>query len=137
MTNFKKHPDGYKSFLGRDDKGLYSVRIGWQVYASNANGSVLYKVKGEVKTPLDVEKFKIDYPKAWNELTQEIEFQRRKQLAIKLRETNIPTYDRKTISVLAASPALDEDKKMTTENSKDNLHIWNAVKQTPTNFLKN
>ncbi|MFH4242496.1 hypothetical protein WAI99_20445, partial [Acinetobacter baumannii] len=85
MTNFKKHPDGYKSFLGRDDKGLYSVRIGWQVYASNANGSVLYKVKGEVKTPLDVEKFKIDYPKAWNELTQEIEFQRRKQLAIKLR----------------------------------------------------
>jgi hypothetical protein len=25
---------------------------------------------------------------------------------------------------------------MTTENSKDNLHIWNAVKQTPTNFLK-
>ncbi|MEF0457161.1 hypothetical protein, partial [Acinetobacter baumannii] len=95
MTNFKKHPDGYKSFLGRDDKGLYSVRIGWQVYASNANGSVLYKVKGEVKTPLDVEKFKIDYPKAWNELTQEIEFQRRKQLAIKLRETNIPFRDRK------------------------------------------
>ncbi|MFH4237970.1 hypothetical protein WAJ08_19840, partial [Acinetobacter baumannii] len=95
MTHFKKHPDGYKSFLGRDDKGLYSVRIGWQVYASNANGSVLYKVKGEVKTPLDVEKFKIDYPKAWNELTQEIEFQRRKQLAIKLRETNIPFRDRK------------------------------------------
>ncbi|EPJ3898012.1 hypothetical protein P8X25_003604, partial [Acinetobacter baumannii] len=30
-----------------------------------------------------------------NELTQEIDFQRRKQLAIKLRETNIPTYDRK------------------------------------------
>ncbi|MFH4094825.1 hypothetical protein WAI78_21465, partial [Acinetobacter baumannii] len=78
----------------RDDKGLYSVRIGWQVYASNANGSVLYKVKGEVKTPLDVEKFKIDYPKAWNELTQEIEFQRRKQIAIKLRETNIPFRDR-------------------------------------------
>jgi hypothetical protein len=25
---------------------------------------------------------------------------------------------------------------MTTENLKDNLHIWNAVKQTPTNFLK-
>ncbi|MFH4233833.1 hypothetical protein WAJ75_22790, partial [Acinetobacter baumannii] len=53
------------------------------------------KVKGEVKTPLDDEKFKIDYPKAWNELTQEIEFQRRKQLAIKLRETNIPFRDRK------------------------------------------
>ncbi len=95
MTNFKKHPNGYKSFLGRDDKGLYSVRIGWQVYASNANGSVLYQVKGEVKTPLDVEKFKTEYPKVWNEITQEIDFQRRKQLAIKLRETNIPTYDRK------------------------------------------
>ncbi|OYN75679.1 hypothetical protein, partial [Acinetobacter baumannii] len=92
MTNFKKHPNGYKSFLGRDDKGLYSVRIGWQVYASNANGSVLYQVKGEVKTPLDVEKFKTEYPKVWNEITQEIDFQRRKQLAIKLRETNIPTY---------------------------------------------
>lgn len=95
MQKVKHHPDGYKSFLGRDDKGLYSVRIGWQVYASNANGSVLYQVKGEVKTPLDVEKFKTDYPKVWNELTQEIDFQRRKQLAIKLRETNIPTYDRK------------------------------------------
>ncbi|AYY18010.1 hypothetical protein ACHRBD_17000 [Acinetobacter baumannii] len=95
MTNFKKHPDGYKSFLGRDDKGLYSVRIGWQVYASNANGSVLYKVKNSVKTPLDVKKFKTDYPKVWKELTQEIDFQRRKQLAIKLRETNIPFRDRK------------------------------------------
>ncbi|ELW88804.1 hypothetical protein ACINAA014_1039 [Acinetobacter baumannii AA-014] len=44
---------------------------------------------------MDVKKFKTDYPKVWNELTQEIDFQRRKQLAIKLRETNIPTYDRK------------------------------------------
>lgn len=78
MSNFKKHPDGYKSFLGRDDKG-----------------SVLYKVKDGVKTPLNVFRFQTDYPKVWNELTQEIDFQRRKQLAIKLRETNIPTYDRK------------------------------------------
>ncbi|MDC5226465.1 hypothetical protein OHW46_12645 [Acinetobacter baumannii] len=95
MTNFQKHPDGYKSFLGRDDKGLYSVRIKWAIYAANANGSVLYEIKDGFKTPLDVEKFKTDYPKVWNELTQEIDFQRRKQLAIKLRETNIPTYDRK------------------------------------------
>lgn len=88
MQKVKHHPDGYKSYLGLDrSTSLYSVRIGWQVYASNANGSV--------KTPLDVEKFKTDYPKVWNELTQEIDFQRRKQLAIKLRETNIPTYDRK------------------------------------------
>ena len=65
------------------------------MYASNANGSVLYQVKGEVKTPLNVVKFQTAYPKVWNELTQEIDFQRRKQLAIKLRETNIPTYDRK------------------------------------------
>ncbi|HHP6757193.1 TPA: hypothetical protein ACWX5A_003771, partial [Acinetobacter baumannii] len=41
MSNFKKHPDGYKSYLGRDDKGLYSVRIKWAIYAANANGSVL------------------------------------------------------------------------------------------------
>ncbi|ENS3981469.1 hypothetical protein ACEW7B_003606, partial [Acinetobacter baumannii] len=58
-------------------------------------GSVLYKVKDGVKTPLNVSKFQTEYPKVWNELTQEIDFQRRKQLAIKLRETNIPTYDRK------------------------------------------
>ncbi|EPN9314982.1 hypothetical protein ACU4NT_003862, partial [Acinetobacter baumannii] len=45
MQKVKHHPDGYKSYLGRDNTGLYSVRIGWQVYASNANGSVLYKVK--------------------------------------------------------------------------------------------
>ncbi|MGQ0691102.1 hypothetical protein ACT4X4_10965 [Acinetobacter baumannii] len=95
MQKVKHHPDGYKSYLGRDDKGLYSVRIGWQMYASNANGSVLYKVTDEVKTPLNVENFKNAYPKVWAVLTQEIDFQRRKQLAIKLRETNIPTYDRK------------------------------------------
>ncbi|MDO7481574.1 hypothetical protein Q5X45_02065 [Acinetobacter baumannii] len=96
MSNFKKHPDGYKSFLGLDrSTSLYSVRIGWIVYASNANGSVLYQVKDGVKSPLNVEKFKNDYPKVWDVLTQEIDFQRRKQLAIKLRETNIPTYDRK------------------------------------------
>lgn len=97
MSNFKKHPDGYKSFLGLDrSTSLYSVRIGWQVYASNANGSVLYQVKDGVKTPLNVSKFQTDYPKVWNELTQEIDFQRRKQLAIKLLETNIPFRDRKT-----------------------------------------
>lgn len=97
MQKVKHHPDGYKSYLGLDrSTSLYSVRIGWQVYASNANGSVLYQVKGVVKTPLDVEKFKTDYPKVWKELTQEIDFQRRKQLAIKLRETNIPFRDRKT-----------------------------------------
>ncbi|MDC4601172.1 hypothetical protein NRA13_14145 [Acinetobacter baumannii] len=96
MQKVKHHPDGYKSYLGLDrSTSLYSVRIGWQVYASNANGSVLYKVKDGVKTPLNVSKFQTDYPKVWNELTQEIDFQRRKQLAIKLRETNIPTYDRK------------------------------------------
>lgn len=96
MQKVKHHPDGYKSYLGRDNTGLYSVRIGWQVYASNANGSVLYKVKDEIKTPLDVEKFKTEYPKVWEVLTQEIDFQRRKQLAIKLLETNISSYDRKT-----------------------------------------
>lgn len=95
MQKVKHHPDGYKSYLGRDETGHYSVRIGWQVYASNANGSVLYKVKDEVKTPLDVEKFKTEYPKVWEVLTQEIDFQRRKQLAIKLLETNISSYDRK------------------------------------------
>lgn len=111
MTNFKKHPDGYMSFLGRDDKGLYSVRIGWQVYASNANGSVLYKVKDGVKTPLNVFRFQTSYPKVWNELTQEIDFQRRKQLAIKLRKQTSLLMSAKLTSKNAASPALDEDKK--------------------------
>lgn len=94
MSNFKKHPDGYKSYMGRDNTGLYSVRIGWIVYASNANGSVLYKIKDSVKTPLDVAKFQSEYPKVWEVLTQEISFQRKKQLAIDLRESNIPAYDR-------------------------------------------
>ncbi|ENV94197.1 hypothetical protein F937_03601 [Acinetobacter calcoaceticus ANC 3680] len=98
MTNFKKHPDGYKSYLGLDRlTSLYSVRIGWLVYASNANGEVLYKIsKDGVKTPLNVEKFKTEYPKVWDVLTREIDFQRRKQLAIKLLETNITSLDRKT-----------------------------------------
>jgi hypothetical protein len=97
MQKVKHHPDGYKSYLGRDEKGLYSVRIGWQVFASNANGEVLYKIiKDDVKTPLDVEKFKTEYPKVWDVLTREIDFQRRKQLAIKLLETNITSQDRKT-----------------------------------------
>lgn len=95
MTNFKKHPDGYKSYLGRDNTGIYSVRIGWTVYASNANGTVLYKVKDNVKTPLDVAKFKADYPKVWEVLTQEISFQRSKQLAKELGGSHIPSTDRK------------------------------------------
>lgn len=96
MTNFKKHPDGYKSYLGRDEKGLYSVRIGWQVFASNANGKVLYKIsKDDVKTPLDVEQFKKDSPAVWEVLTQEISFQRTKQLAIDLGGSHIPSTDRK------------------------------------------
>ncbi|RSO39201.1 hypothetical protein [Acinetobacter lactucae] len=95
MTNFKKHPDGYKSYLGRDETGLYSVRIGWQVFASNANGKVLYKVKDDVKTPLDVAKFKTDYPRVWEVLTQEISFQRSKQLAKDLSGSHIPSTDRK------------------------------------------
>lgn len=94
MTNFKKHPDGYKSYLGRDETGLYSVRIGWQVFASNANGTVLYKIIKEVKTPLNVEDFKKDSPAVWEVLTQEISLQRKKKLAIDLRESNIPAYDR-------------------------------------------
>lgn len=95
MTTFKKHPDGYKSYLGLDRlTSLYSVRIGWQVFASNANGTVLYKIIKEVKTPLDVAKFQAEYPKVWKELTQEISFQRKKKLAIDLRESNIPAYDR-------------------------------------------
>lgn len=94
MTNFKKHPDGYKAYLGRDETGLYSVRIGWQVFASNANGTVLYKIIKEVKTPLNVEDFKKDSPAVWEVLTQEISFQRKKKLAIDLRESNIPAYDR-------------------------------------------
>jgi len=95
MTTFKKHPDGYKAYLGRDNTGLYSVRIGWQVFASNANGSVLYKIKDEVKTPLDVAKFQIEYPKVWKELTQEISFQRKKKLAIDLGNSHITSIERK------------------------------------------
>ncbi|MDC4783589.1 hypothetical protein OHV82_18160 [Acinetobacter baumannii] len=96
MTNFKKHPDGYKSFLGLDrSTSLYSVRIGWTVYAANANGSVLYTVKGEVKTPLNVEEFKAKRPKVYATLMNEISFQRKKALAIALQLNNIPSYDRK------------------------------------------
>ncbi|CAM0708273.1 hypothetical protein [Acinetobacter baumannii] len=68
MSNFKKHPDGYKSYLGRDDKGLYSVRIKWAIYAANANGSVLYEIKDGVKKPLNVEQFKAKEPKIFASL---------------------------------------------------------------------
>ncbi|OCY99162.1 hypothetical protein [Acinetobacter pittii] len=95
MQKVKHHPDGYKSYLGRDNTGLYSVRIGWQVYASNANGSVLYKVKDAVMTPLDVAKFQKEYPNVWEVLTQEIRFQRSKQLAKDLGGSHIPSPDRK------------------------------------------
>lgn len=95
MTNFKKHPDGYKSYLGRDNTGLYSVRIGWTVYAANANGSVLYTVKGEVKTPINVEEFKAKRPKVYTALMNEISFQRSKQLAKDLGGSHIPSPDRK------------------------------------------
>ncbi|MCY3235798.1 hypothetical protein [Acinetobacter pittii] len=67
-------------------------RLGW---GSNGNGWVIYNGEGGGETVLDADTCRIDYPKAGSELTQEIEFQRRKQLAIKLRETNIPFRDRK------------------------------------------
>jgi hypothetical protein len=96
MQKVKHHPDGYKSYLGRDETGLYSVRIGWQIFASNANGKVLYKIsKDDVKTPLNVEQFKKDSPAVWEVLTQEINFQRSKQLAKDLGGSHIPSTDRK------------------------------------------
>ncbi|WP_288421615.1 hypothetical protein [uncultured Acinetobacter sp.] len=95
-TQFKPHPDGIKSFIGHDRlTGLYSVRIGWTVYAANANGSVLYTVKGEVKTPLSVEEFKAKRPKVYASLMNEISFQRKKALAVALQISNIPSYERK------------------------------------------
>lgn len=95
MQKVKHHPDGYKSYLGCDNTGIYLVRIGWIIYASNANGTVLYKVKDEVKTPLDVAKFKTEYPKVWEVLTQEISFQRKKKLAIDLGNSHISSIERK------------------------------------------
>lgn len=96
ITSFKPHPDGIKAYLGLDlSSGLYSVRIGWTVYAANANGSVLYTINGELKTPINVEEFKANRPKVFASLMREIDFQRKKQLAMKLSETNIPSRDRK------------------------------------------
>ncbi|MEB6670612.1 hypothetical protein [Acinetobacter pittii] len=95
MQKVKHHPDGYKSYLGRDNTGHYSVRIGWQVFVSNANGTVLYKIIKGVKTPLDVAKFQKEYPKVWEVLTQEISFQRKKKLAIDLGNSHISSIERK------------------------------------------
>ncbi|WP_407323704.1 hypothetical protein [Acinetobacter pittii] len=95
-AQFKPHPEGFKAYMGHDRlTGLYSVRIGWTVYAANANCSVLYTVKGEVKTPLNVEEFKTKRPKVYTALLNEINFQRSKQLAKDLAGSHIPSYDRK------------------------------------------
>ncbi|MBJ8432811.1 hypothetical protein [Acinetobacter pittii] len=92
----RPHPDGFKSYLGKNQKtGLYIVRVGWTVYETNGNGSVLYIVKNEDTIPLDVEKFKTDRPKIYAALLTEVQFQRKKQLAIDLQQSNIPSYDRK------------------------------------------
>lgn len=104
----RPHPDGFKSYLGKDQKtGLYTVRVGWTVYETNANGSVLYIVKEESKIPLDVEKFKTDRPKIYDALLNEVQFQRRKQLAIDLQKSNIPSYDRKAYKKRAALQVLN------------------------------
>ncbi|MCE6235585.1 hypothetical protein [Acinetobacter pittii] len=92
----RPHPDGFKSYLGKNQKtGLYIVRVGWTVYETNGNGSVLYIVKNEDTIPLDVEKFKTDRPKIYAALLSEVQFQRKKQLAIDLQQSYIPSYDRK------------------------------------------
>ncbi len=96
MLMFAPHPDGFKSYLGKNQKtGLYIVRVGWTVYETNGNGSVLYIVKNEDTIPLDVEKFKTVRPKIYAALLSEVQFQRKKQLAIDLQQSNIPSYDRK------------------------------------------
>ncbi|WP_119048105.1 hypothetical protein [Acinetobacter pittii] len=95
-AHFKPHPDGIKAYIGHDRlTGLYSVRVGWTVYAANANCSVLYTVKGDVKTPLNVEEFKAKRPKVLASLMREISFQRSKQLAKDLGDSHIPSPDRK------------------------------------------
>lgn len=95
-TQLKPHPDGIKAYIGLDRvTGLYSVRIGWTVYAANANCSVLYTAKGDVKTPLNVEEFKAKRPKVYTALMNEISFQRSKQLAKDLAGSHIPSADRK------------------------------------------
>lgn len=95
-AQFKPHPDGVKAYMGHDRlTGLYFVRIGWTIYAANANGSVLYTVKGEEKTPLNVEEFKAKRPKVYTALMNEISFQRSKQLAKDLAGSHIPSNDRK------------------------------------------
>lgn len=71
------------------------LRLGWTIYETNANGSVLYLVKNEDKIPLDVDKFKTDRPKIYAALLNEVQFQRKKQLAIDLQKSNISSYDRK------------------------------------------
>ena len=92
----RPHPDGFKAYLGKNQKtGLQIVRLGWTIYETNANGSVLYLVKNEDKIPLDVDKFKTDRPKIYAALLNEVQFQRNKQLAIDLQQSNIPSYDRK------------------------------------------
>ncbi|WP_151741880.1 hypothetical protein [Acinetobacter seifertii] len=92
----RPHPDGFKAYLGKNQKtGLYIVRLGWTIYETNANCSVLYLVKNEDKIPLDVDKFKTDRPKIYAALLNEVQFQRKKQLAIDLQQSNIPSYDRK------------------------------------------
>ena len=75
-AQFKPHPDSIKAYIGHDRlTGLYSVRISWTVYAANANGSVLYTLKGEVKTPLNLEEFKAKRPRVYATLMNEISFQ--------------------------------------------------------------
>ncbi|MDB9694063.1 hypothetical protein QWI49_17190 [Acinetobacter nosocomialis] len=92
----RPHPDGFKAYLGKDAKtGLYIVRVGWTIYETNATGSVLYIVKQESKIPLDVEKFKTDRSKIYDALLSEVQFQRKKQLAIDLQKSNISSCERK------------------------------------------
>jgi len=92
----RPHPDGFKSYLGKNLKtGLHTVRVGWTIYETNSNGSVLYIVKEDNKIPLDVDTFKTDRPKIYDALLSEVQFQRKKQLAIDLQKSNIPSYDRK------------------------------------------
>lgn len=97
MTTYARpHLDGFKSYLGKNQtSGLYTVRLGWTVYETNGNGSVVYIVKNEDKILLDVEKFKTDRPKIYAALVNEVQFQHKKQLAIDLQRSNIPSYDRK------------------------------------------
>lgn len=90
----KRYTTPFREFIKCDEQGRYHVRLGPQVFSTNLNFSDIRIESENGNTSVSAELLQA---KPWilKNLQQEVDFQRRKELAQILERTHIPLADRR------------------------------------------